>query len=254
MHSIEDILIRNGIDEIEANIWAKFLNTVYDALRDAEKMLCSVEHWGQYRVKKGAFRKVGKGKKGHDLPRLPHEEGITDALGQCLHYIRKSAPADHPLRKLDIHFNEEGKLPSPSVIGKLARRTDIHAESYTDIKAPSIVFESKVVASEKDISKHYLGEGGLGCFIGPSQPYTTGPVGGLISYTVAETSDKWLSRIETQMGKPPPVTHAQFKSPIGIDNETMLWSNVDRPKTQISTPIAMGHIVMKFFTDPPNHS
>lgn len=249
--ALETFLLEHGIHEDDVPLLAQFIHVVHDALRAAEQMLTSEKHWNEYRILSGAFRKPKKAKKGHPTPPcLPHEEGITDALGQCLTYIRKSAPAGHPLRNLDIQFSMEGKLPSPFVIGKLARRTDIKAESFLSEDSPSIVFESKVVDCNDDICKRYLGEEGLGCYTGPSQPYTLGPVGGLIAYTVKDTAIDWRARIEGSMAGPPSLAISQHAVSIGSAGEEMLWSRIDRGKAAIDSPIAMAHMVMKFYSDP----
>lgn len=250
-NSLETFLLDHGVHKDEVPLLAQFLHVVHDALRAAEGMLASEKHWHEYRLLSGAFRKPKRGKKGQPPPpRLPHEEGITDALGQCLTYIRKSAPAGHPLRNLEIQFSMEGKLPSPFVIGKMARRTDIKAESLLTVDAPSIVFESKVIDCDNDICKHYLGEGGLGCYTGPDQPYTLGPIGGLIAYTVKDAASDWRKRIERSMAGPPSLAISQNSVFIGSAAEEMLWSTVDRSKAFIKKPIAMAHLVMKFYSEP----
>jgi hypothetical protein len=241
---LEKYLVGHGFDELAAGAWAKFLDTVFDALRDAETIVKSPAYWSIYRTKQGAFLRQTEGKEF----RLPAEEGLTHALYECLWKVKVRSQPGHPLRDLSIEFHSEAKLPSRKRTGKRARRTDIWARSSMYENAPEIVFEAKLINKSADI-RRYLGDAGLGRFLDSKDPYTRKPLGGLLAYTIEGTREDWMQRIREEMLGPPAIALSQDQITIGAKSEKFMCNRVSRPLLQLD-PIAIFHIVMKFASDP----
>src|SRR5262249_51437513 len=153
---------------------------------------------------------------------------------------------DHPLRNLAIEFHSERRMPSRTRAGKKARRTDIWARSCKGENAPNIVFEAKLVRDDSDLRRRYLGPDGLGCFLGPNEPYTVGAVGGLCAYTIDGTAMEWSNRIVTEMNAGQAAAISQHWISIGNPSEVVLCSRVARPLLSISEAIAIIHVIMRF--------
>ncbi|HEY1722238.1 MAG TPA: hypothetical protein VGG27_13420 [Magnetospirillaceae bacterium] len=250
MTSLREHLIAHGLDEIQAEVWENFTDAVLDAFAQAQQMLKSTPYWEQYCALKGAFLKVPKKKKkGSPQPACPAEDGLTDALGQCLNYIRKAVGVDHPLRKLEVAFSVQAQIPTPFKIGRLSRRTDIKAESYCSTDAPELIFEAKLVRTDADLPR-YLGTDGLGRFIDPAAPYTKGPMGVLVAYTVSDSIASWTTKILNSLNGPPALATSSAHVRVPSITETFLCSQVERPALQLS-PISMLHVVTAFVTHPP---
>jgi hypothetical protein len=249
LNSLFERLQAHGLDAIQAEIWSKFIHAIVDAIRVAEANLCELEAWSKYCQMAGAFRRARKTKK-NVLPRLPAEEGLTDAIVQQLQSHRAAVPEGHFLREWEVHFEPEGHVRSERRIGKRSRRCDIRARSYRLVRAPDLIFEAKVVDSDSDIAKRYLGPDGLGCFTNPPDPYTQEPIGGLIAYTVSSDPAHWLSRIRSAFSSAPSRLLSLSTVKVGVRLEEILVAEVERTKLGLAS-ILIINLVLTFETDPP---
>lgn len=242
---IAEHLAELGFDALQTQLWARFASATIEALCQAEDMLNTPQRWGEYSACRGAFLKPKKYGKKRKAVSPPSEEGLTDALSQCLEHIRRSAPIGHVLRELDIVFFAESKLPSKITIGKHAKRTDIRACSYLSPNAPEIIFEAKLILDQGEIRERYLGADGLGRFIRKVEPYTRGPLSGMIAYTVEGDASVWSGSIKTQLHTPPPLAIACDEVKTRSVGRSFLYSKSDREDDELP-PIFTMHIVMRF--------
>lgn len=248
MNPLEAMLVGKGIDELIASQWAKFLITAFEALRSAEATLNEPAAWALHVARKGALLNPRRTRAERGR-RLPSEEGLTCGLAETLWAVRVGAQSDHDLRRLEIQFHTEARMPSRRRTGKNARRTDIWIRSALGPDAPNIVMEAKLIVTDKELREQYLGPGGLGCFTELAEPYTKGPLAGLIAYTVEDGDLPWPDRIVAAMAHGAGHTPTDMPAPGGDRGATDLWSEAERTKLGL-TPIGIAHLVMRFAAVP----
>ena len=136
-------------------------------------------------------------------------------------------------------------MPSARRTGRNARRIDVMAKSHAGPGAPSVIFEAKLVVSNRDVGA-YLGRDGLGCFTLPPDAYEADRVAAMIAYVVDGTSEHWWTRIEGEMARRRPAPLSQHRVRHSDVDDPLLWSRVERPALAGALPLNVAHLVLRF--------
>lgn len=246
MKSLAQQLTDWGLEPFEAAVWDEFISGVAEALIAAERSL-KAAGWSEFCLAAGAFGKPRK--KGPFKGQcIPTEEGLSGELTERMKDYLRSVDEDHVLRKWHVSFEAEGRVKSKKKKGKFADRTDIRAIGYR-VPAPEFVLEAKIIENEGQIETRLLGEAGLGCFLS-SDPYTQSEIGGLIAYTIQDSADVWLARIEKKYvpAIAPSATRLILQSvalnPPGVLDSLFAWV----PRKHLSSPIGIINLALTFPT------
>ena len=175
------LLREQGFSPVKAELWAEFICQVLAIYWKAADQLITPSYWEKFKTKRGA---LGKAKRKKDqFVSVPLEDAITSEIGALADELRCNLEPEHFLRKHDVQFKYEALVYSDVRAGRHSKKIDLEVVSaYPD--APRLAIEAKPLKSTADIQKRYLASEGLGCFFTSDSPYSDGPVGAMLAYTI----------------------------------------------------------------------
>lgn len=240
--NLKTFLLDHGFSAIDAEKWAEFARQVLAIYWRAADKLLQPEYWEAFKQKNGALG-VPKKKRSGEVVRMPIEDAITSEIGHFADELRSSLEADHFLRKHDVQFRYEGLVYDEKRSGRYSKKVDFSARSaYPD--APTLMIEAKPLRSKSDIQNCYFGTDGMGCFLTDDSPYTKGPLGAMLAYTITNTNSSMRTLVHAglQSYKPAAITIAS----VMLDDETIIdCSHHDRKFLNL-VPITILHLERKF--------
>lgn len=147
-----------------------------------------------YQALKGWFRRR--------LPGVPQEEAVSDALAELFRAEKSSQIITGsgllPFDLRHISIDREVRRPLDTGIGKNANPTDYMFTIHTDT-ALDLRIEAKVVLTQGELKKVYMGSEGLLRYENPDNPYTIAPFGGMVAYVVDLDTATWAGRIDAEI-------------------------------------------------------
>jgi hypothetical protein len=181
--NLKALLREYGFSSLKAELWAEFVRQVLTIYWQAADQLVLPHNWDTFKNKAGALSVPKKKGKEAGAIRIPLEDAITSEIGHLADELRCNLVADHFLRRHDVHFRFESMIRSNTRTGKHSKIVDFEAKSAYP-KAPHIAIEAKPLTAANDVANRYLGPEGMGCFFAKDSPYTNGPVGAMLAYTI----------------------------------------------------------------------
>jgi len=243
--NLKTFLRDHGFSAIDAEKWAEFTRQVLAIYWRAADQLLQPKYWEAFKQKNGALG-VPKKKRGGEVVRIPIEDAITSEIGHFADELRSSLEADHFLRKHDVQFRYEGLVYDDKRSGRYSKKVDFSAKSaYPD--APTLMIEAKPLRSTGDVQNCYFGADGMGCFLTDDSPYTKGPLGAMLAYTITNTNTSMRALVHDGLKtyEPAAVTIAS----VILDHETTIdCSHHDRSPWKL-VPITILHLERKFPSD-----
>lgn len=242
---LDELFRAHGFSPVKAELWSTFIEYVLKIFRTAAEDLRKPGNWGKFIQKEGALgvERVRKSKK--IIERYPNEDAITSELELLIKLLRNGLPSDHFFRRHDVNIDAQALVPSETRAGKYVRKADFSVISYFGRDAPEIWIEAKPIVQISDIAGKYLGEDGIGCFFTQDSPYTTGPLGGMLAYTISNTGKSCREEVRAALKnyKPPALQLADA----AIPGETLPlpFSRHERSALALD-PIAVLHMELIF--------
>lgn len=246
--SLKAVFRQQGFTPAKAELWARFLQHSLSVLRIAADTLVQQNHWDSFKSKRGALGKARPIKGTSATKRIPIEDAITSELIAIGTELRISVPKNHFLREHEVIFTPEALVYSESRAGRHSRKSDIHIQSLTNADAPELRIEAKPVTSISDIRKRYLGDDGIGCFFTTDSPYTKGPLGAMLAYTISENQQSFGKEVNDALAsfEPSPLQIID----VTIDDSSKVVTASSHARTALELPsITILHLEMIF---PPD--
>lgn len=191
-------------DTPKAQLLQDACNLAIDALHSARNELAS--GWDAFIALDGTLGKPRKkrGKNGACESRAPakalnvQENAITSKLESPIRRHLSSKPLNHAARVIHLSCHIEANVPSETKAGDSLNRADIRFEMVgMENSDLDIVFEAKVLKRVSEIKTAYIGDDGLGRFCRENEPFTEGPIGGLIAYV----NDSGAAEFQTKLNE-----------------------------------------------------
>jgi hypothetical protein len=240
------LLRRHGFSPVKAELWSEFVQHVVQTFTKAADELTRTSNWDRFKEKRGALGKPRK--RGGASRRIPIEDAITSELAIVIKQIRRSLPASHFLRMNEVAFHVEDPVPSDERAGRHSRKVDFCVWSATGPDAPELAVEAKPLVTQADITNRYLADEGLGCFLTADSPYTTGPLGAMLAYTISAVPFSWQVEIVAAINSLAPSPLEVESAVLVSKSRTVPVSRHARPAAGLE-PIAILHLEMLF---PPD--
>lgn len=242
---LRQLFRQHGFAPVKAELWSEFVQQVLVVLREAADELRRPENWKAFQQKRGALSVPRKSCRQGVSQRVPIEDAITSELGHLVRRLRRSLPVGHFLRLNEVEFRVEDQVPSESRAGRHSKKVDFFVCSSIGLEAPEFAIEAKPIAKEADIVDRYLAEDGIGCFFSTDSPYTRGPLGGMLAYTINGVARSWNTEVSEAV-------RVYVPKPLGIDATRvegeplpLMCSRHERSALSID-PIAIFHLEMIF--------
>ena len=205
------------------------------------------ENWEKFKKKKGALS-IPRRNRNQKTEQVPLEYGITTELEPFLRQFRREVPGDHFLAQHQVAFQAEYHVPSENRAGPHSKKADFYVYTQTGGNPTEIVIEAKPLVKERDISHRYLGKDGIGCFFMKDSPYTRGPLGGILAYTINNTERSFRLEIHAALNKYNPPVCQLANAEIQGEPEPLTFSRHKRPELNLD-PITILHFELIFPTD-----
>lgn len=244
--SIRDELIDFGFNKLQANVYAKFITTVFDALFSAESRVKAKENWENILLKEGALLKE-RNINGKSITPTA-EEAITAELHVQLDHIKIEADVNHTLREMYIEFRLDPPIPSDTKTGKNCKRPDLVAKAmHFSTQGVELFVEAKNVFSLSDVKNHYFGTQGTVCFTRSEDSYRCKNLGAMLGYTISETEQYWLGKINAIASDH--TKHSETHQHIVSETDTRPILTLDFPiEAQSDQCVKLFNMIMKFNT------
>jgi hypothetical protein len=182
-----------GFPALKAQVWSEFVHHVLSLYWEATDQLLEPQNWAEFKEKLGA---LGKAKvKNAQTVQFPIEDAITSEIGYRAELLRKCLPPGHFLRRHEVSFAYEALVYSEERAGRHSKKVDFRVFSSLNKTAPEIAIEAKPITTTADIASRYLAAEGLGCFFKMDSPYTKGPLGAMLAYTMNSAGESMLNEI-----------------------------------------------------------
>ena len=245
---LHELLLQLGFGPVKAQLWSEFLKHVLVIFRKAEEELRQPNTWGEFKKKRGALGRKRARRREKIAIRYPNEDAITTELGEIVQTLRRSLPLGHFLRANEVEFHVERPVRSAVRTGRHSRKVDFFVLAASGVSAPELALEAKTVRIPSDITNHYLGCDGIGCFLVPESPYSQAPIGGMLAYSFTDLSVSWRHEIESTLeeGCYPAIWLRCVQ--IGAEEEPTLVSGHDRTEIGLE-PLVIVHLEMSFDPD-----
>ena len=195
---LHEHLLRLGFNPVKAQLWSEFLKHVLAIFRTAEAELRRPDNWDEFKKRRGALGKRYVRRRQKVTIRYPNEDAITTELGHIVQTLRRRLPHGHFLRANEVEFHVERPVRSASRAGRHSRKVDFFIFAASGISAPELAVEAKSVRTHSDITKRYLGNEGIGCFLESDSPYSRAPIGSMLAYSLADLP--WVMERRDQDG------------------------------------------------------
>lgn len=180
------------LGHMRANIWERFVSRAVEALYEASEVLAQKRLPFDHETVNGYWRAGQYNVRGTQVE-VPEENGITDALVRALQNIGEAVHETDPINEYEIYFAQQQPRAIQNSLGSKAYTTDIQIRSrklaYLDLR-----IEAKVLFSGADATA-YCGQQGLLRFAHP-EPYTDQIVGMMLGYSIRQSDEHWLTRIQ----------------------------------------------------------
>ncbi|WP_200384631.1 hypothetical protein [Rhodocyclus tenuis] len=233
-------------------------NLAVDALRAAHADLTS--RWSEFLQLDGAFgkrrhRKSNAEKVGAEEKKIKakkkgrlnvQENAITSELEKPIrsHLCSKQLRDASTILQLSCHI--EAHVPSKTRTGDSLKNADIRFEMVgSDNPELDLVFEAKVIRDIADINSAYLGADGLERFCREEDPYTTGPVGGLLAYVDKASHLNHRDSLRKFIGEHPSRLDSK-EAVLGLSNAAKEFCSSHKCENAHRAPIWMIHLIMDF--------
>lgn len=242
---LQQYLRELGFGAIRAELWAEFVEHVLAVFRDACDLLQQDDNWRAFTQKRGALSRPRKSRRTQADESRPLEDALTSELAHFMRRIRRGAPQGHFLRLHEVTFQAEDLVSSTDRAGRHSKRIDFFVYCASGPDEPELAIEAKPLHSISDINNRYLAQEGIGCFFSADSPYSSGPLGGMLAYTVNAEKKSWRVEIRAAVV-------AYTPSPLSVDDlavkghpEVLTWSRHSRSDIGLDA-IAMLHFEMIF--------
>lgn len=242
---LRELLRGHGFTPVKAELWAKFVAHVTALLQAAAAELRSPAKWDKFKLKRGALGAPRRRARRKVVERVPIEDALTSELAHIIRHLRRTVPKGHFLRLNEVEFHVEDLVDSPTRAGRYSRKIDFRIYSATGIDEPDLAIEAKPLAAEADIAGRYLAEEGIGCFFTPDSPYTRGPLGAMLAYTLSRDRCSWSAEIRAAVSAYTPPVLEVADALIPGASETITFSRHERSALGLE-PIAILHLNMHF--------
>jgi hypothetical protein len=242
---LQDLLRGHGFTPVKAELWAEFVVHVTAILRAAAAELRDPEKWAAFKLKRGALGAPRRRARRNVVERVPIEDAITSELGHIARQLRRTVPKGHFLRLNEVEFHVEDPVASPVRAGRHSRKIDFLICAATGIEEPQLPIEAKPLIVEADITRRYLAEEGIGCFFTTDSPYTCGPLGAMLAYTLNRDGRSWRAEIRAAISAYVPPILGVADALIRGDAEPTTFSRHERLALELD-PIAILHFEMLF--------
>jgi hypothetical protein len=242
---LRELLRAHGFTPVKAELWAEFVVHVTAMLQAAAAELRDPARWAAFKLKRGALGVPRRRARRGVVERVPIEDAITSELAHIIWRLRRTVPTDHFLRLNEVEFHVEALVASSTRAGRYSRKIDFLFSAATGIGGPELAIEAKPLVAEADIAGRYLAEEGIRCFFTPDSPYTLGPLGAMLAYTLNRDGRSWTTEIRAAINAyVPPVLEVADAHIHGEANPTMI-SRHERSALELG-PIAILHLEMLF--------
>jgi hypothetical protein len=192
---LHEFLEGHGFTPVKAELWAEFVIQVTAILRSAAAQLRQQDSWESFKLKRGALGAPKRRARRKLVERVPIEDALTSELAHIVRNLRRTVPEGHFLRRNEVEFHVEDLVPSPSRAGRHSRKVDFLVYAATGIDDPELAIEAKPIVAQSEIVGRYLAEEGIGCFFTEDSPYTRGPLGAMLAYTLNQDGRSWGTEI-----------------------------------------------------------
>ena len=102
-----------------------------------------------------------------------------------------------------------------------------------------------ISSAMQDITRRYLAEEGIGCFFTTDSPYTRGPLGAMLAYTLNRDGRSWRAEIQAAINAYVPPVLRVADALIHRASEPITFSRHARLALELE-PIAILHLEMLF--------
>ena len=242
---LRELLRWHGFTPVKAELWAEFVVHVTAILRAAAAELCAPEKWAAFKLKGGALGAPRRRARRKVVERVPIEDAITSELGHIVRHLRRTVPKGHFLRLNEVEFHVEDLVASPARAGRHSRKIDFLIYAATGTDEPELAIEAKPLVAESDIAGRYLAEEGIGCFFTTDSPYTRGPLGAMLAYTLNRDGRLWTAEIRAAVSAYVPPVLGVADALIPGESEPITFSRHERLALELE-PIAILHLEMLF--------
>lgn len=245
---LRELLRDHGFSPVKAELWAEFVVHVAALLRTAAAELRSPDIWDAFKLKRGALGSPKRRARRKVVERTPIEDAITSELAIIVQHLRRTVPNGHFLRLNEVEFHVEHLVPSSTRAGRHSRKIDFLVCAATGLDEPELAIEAKPIKAAADIVSRYLGEEGIGCFFTTDSPYTLGPLGAMLAYTINREGTSWKTEIREAVNAYEPAALEVNDALITGEPEGATFSRHERLALGIA-PIAILHFEMLFEPD-----
>ena len=245
---LRDLLRQHGFTPFNAERWSNFVQHVLKLFQDAADTLRQQENWESFKQKKGALGVAQKRKRQKIIQRVPIEDAITSELSHFVQRARRAVSKTHFLRLNEVEFLAEFLVPSTTLAGRHSRKVDFYVCSSVGEGAPELAIEAKPIVTKGDISGRYLAKEGIGCFLTEDPPYTRGPLGAMLAYTISNTGHSWRTEVRAAVSVYQPKALQLEDVRIEGAQEPLIFSRHERGALGLG-PIAVLHLEMIFTPD-----
>jgi hypothetical protein len=145
----------------------------------------------------------------------------------------------------EVEFHDEYLVASSVRAGRHSRKIDFLICAATGIDEPELPIEAKPLVAEVDITRRYLAEEGIGCFFTTDSPYTRGPLGAMLAYTLNGDGRSWRAEIQAAINAYVPPVLRVADALIHRASEPITFSRHARLALELD-PIAILHLEMLF--------
>jgi hypothetical protein len=253
--SLQAFLTRNNSssNEPRAILWENTLHQVVQLLREAEKRIRTPAGQARYTALEGWWRNSSVKLAGRGTTKIPSEEALSEAIVDEIQLLREEmvlAPRNSNFLNIDsLEFTLEAPRRHKKGIGKHSKPTDIRVYRLGS-EVIDLRIEAKTLVQDKDIST-YLSARGLKRFSDPDEPYTDHEIGGMLAYTVTDTSTIWTEKISGSFrSAAPPIPN--FKHALLSSSDETLFCSVpyQRKPATSRKEVLVFHLVLEFDSDP----
>jgi len=245
---LKHLFEQHGFSPVKAELWSEFVHHVLSVFNLAADDLRKSENWEHFKQKRGALGRPRSRRRQGIAGLVPNEDAITSELAPFIRHIRRTLPKNHFLRLNEVEFHAEELVESDTRAGRHSRKTDFSVYAVSGEEGPEMAIEAKPLLKEADINGRYLSQDGIGCFFDVDSPYTRGPLGGMLAYTMNGNGRSWRAEIRSAMSKyKPPVLYLDDAIVKG-ESEPLPFSRHRRSALNLD-PIAIIHLELIFSTN-----
>lgn len=168
---------------MEADLWGEFIAGALELLDDGHSLLRTPDEWVSFL-------------KGCHGPQ-PTEPEITSGLGDRMRRLRNESALESKRDRLQVSY--ESPTPGDERHGIRKSKADFRFEKKFDAGvAVAFVVEAKPLRVPSDVTRRYMAEEGMGCFIDRQPPYSRDLAAGMVGYALGKEQD-WLETLDTYL-------------------------------------------------------